>query len=63
MFWIPVVFVCTVNSDCGFIYDQPQQSKNKCVAALQKLEKRLPQENFPIFKAACLEVEISGGRI
>lgn len=63
MVWLPVVFVCTATSTCGFIYDQTQPSQNKCMAALQKLEKQLPKENFPTFKAGCLEIEISGGRI
>ena len=62
MIWIPVVFACTLNNDCGFIYDQPQPSMAKCIATLKNLEKKLPEDKFPIFKAGCLEVDLSGGK-
>lgn len=64
MFWLPIVFVCTANAECGFIFDKTYESKSKCMQALQKMEKTLPKENFPTFRAACLDLEVSsGGRI
>ena len=63
MFWLPVIFVCTAGGDCGFIFDKTQESRGKCMTALQRMEKSLPKENFPVFKAGCLDIEITGGRI
>lgn len=62
MFWLPIVFVCTVDSNCGFIFDKTYSTRAECSKALQKLEKALPQDKFPMFKAACIDVEVTGGK-
>lgn len=63
MFWLPVIFVCATGGECGFVFDKTYDSRAKCVAALQKMEKSLPKENFPVFKGGCLDIEVAGGRI
>ena len=41
MLWIPIVFVCLAGSQCGFVYDTPAFTEQKCLQALAVM-----QDNF-----------------
>lgn len=62
MFWLPVIFLCATGGECGFVFDKVQESRGQCMASLQRMEKALPKENFPTFRAGCLDIEIKGGK-
>ena len=43
MIWIPVAFVCVMNSSCGFVYDKPQFSERDCNKKLEIMRNDLGQ--------------------
>ena len=57
MFWVPVIFLCTVQGDCAFIYGDGYTTKNQCDQALAKALKVIKNDNmYRLSDGACLDI-------
>lgn len=59
MYWLPIVFVCLFNGECGFVQDTAHIYQKECEKALNEMVTRMEQEPaVTSFRGTCLQIDI-----
>jgi hypothetical protein len=57
MLWLPVVFACLLNGQCGFVYDGPEMTEQQCLSVVKDMLKEVESAEAVLdAKGSCIPV-------